>query len=326
MGGGSKAPEPPKLQAPREVPVEETYTKYLQQREQVPALQDFAQYLNQVYRGTLETGLPGTISSTRQVSTLVNQLLGGELPAESQAEVQRIGAQRALAAGLPGTSQIQMMGEARDVGMTSIGMMQTGASYVPGLMQLSSFLSPQTTQNYIFSTGQLREEALQQAQAQASVANQNAMNKYNYDVANAQSQGGMFGTLGGLLGGLGGAALGSYFPGLGTAAGAGLGSALGGSIGSYAGGGSFAPTAGAGMFGSMLGSIGPEVFNPGAKTAGTASQGVSATAFGPTGQAFALPASSFSAPIMSPNWPYDIVNSTYAETFGGRGSSVSRGF
>jgi hypothetical protein len=288
MGGGKKAPAPPQLQAPREVPLSETFAKFLSQREQFPGLADMASAVNLLRTTELETGLPGTLSAASQVSTLVNQLLEGVVPAGTAAETQRALAQRRQAVGLPATSEAQIFSEARTIGQTAGALQQLGLQYTPGLMQLSEFMSPQQVQNYLFSTGQLRGEALKQAQDEANVANQNAINKYNYDVANSRSSGGFFGQIGGLLGGVAGFALGGP-------AGAGIGSALGGSIGNFAGGGGFAPPAGAGGFGGLIGNLGSGLLGGGGGLAG-ASQGLSATAFSPMGQAFTMPTASYFTP------------------------------
>lgn len=293
--GGRRAPAPPQLQAPREVPLTETFQKFLGQREQIPALADFASEVNRRFRQELETGLPGTLGTAGQVSTLVSQLLQGTIPADVQTQVQRTAAERAAAVGAPATSEFARMLEARDFGFTTMDLMQQGAAYTPGLMQLSEFLSPQQAQNYLFSTGQLRGEAVKQAQDEANVANQNAINRYNYDVANARSSGGFLGTLGGVLGGVAGFALAGP-------AGASLGSALGGGIGSLAGGGGFAPPAGAGAFGGLIGNAGSAIFGSGFQglagglAGGAGAAGISATAFSPSGQAFTMPSSSYFQP------------------------------
>lgn len=310
--GRRSAPSPPQLQAPREVPLQETFAKFLGQEAQVPALSAFASKLNQQFRTELETGLPGTIGAGKQVSTLVNQLLGGEIPADVQAEVSRQSAQRAQALGVPATSGMAQNLSARDFGFTSMDLMQQGASMTPGLMELSNFMSPQQAQNYLFSTGQLRGEDLKQAQDQANVANQNAMNKYNYDVAKAQSSGGMLGTIGGLVGGVAGSFL---MPGVGTA----LGGMLGSGLGSLAGGGGF--NIGAGQSGgamSALGGIGSSLFGGGLLGGGggiTSTPGLgsnqSSTVFSPQGTAFTMPNGSFSGnSVFSPNWPYNVINRT----------------
>jgi hypothetical protein len=295
MGGKKSSPKPPQLQAPREVPLSETFAKFLGQEAQVPALSSFASNLNRQFRQELETGLPGTLGATSQISTLVNQLLQGAVPADVQAQVQRQGAEQAMALGLPATSEMSRNLQARDFGLTTMELMQQGAAYTPGLVELANFLSPQQTQNYLFSTGQLRGEDLKAAQDQANTANQNAINKYNYDVANARSSGGLFGTIGGVLGGIGGAALGSVFPGIGTAAGASLGSALGGSIGSFASGGGFAPTSGAGAFGGLIGNAAGGLFGGGGGLSG-GGQALSPTAFSSLGQAYTMPTGSYFSP------------------------------
>jgi hypothetical protein len=294
MGRRRSNPAPPQLQAPRQVPVEETFAKFLGQEKDLPALSSFASNINRQFRQELETGLPGTLGATTQISSLVNQLLQGAVPADVQAQVQRQGAQQAMALGVPATSEMARNIQARDFGLTSLELMQQGAAYTPGLVELANFLSPQQAQNYLFSSGQLRGEDLKQAQDQANVANQNAINRYNYDVANARSSGGLFGTIGGALGGIAGAALGSVVPGIGTIAGASLGSALGGSVGSFASGGGFAPTSGAGAFGGLIGNAASGLFGGGGLSGG--GQSLSPTAFSSLGQAYTMPTASFFTP------------------------------
>jgi hypothetical protein len=295
MGRRRSAPAPPQLQAPRAVPLSETFSKFLGQEAQVPALSAFASNLNKQFRQELETGLPGTLGATSQISTLVNQLLEGSVPADVQAQVQRQGAEQAMALGIPATSGMARNLQARDFGLTSMELMQQGAAYTPGLVDLANFLSPQQAQNYLFSTGQLRGEDLKKAQDDANVANQNAINKYNYDVAKSRSSGGLFGTIGGALGGIAGAALGSVVPGIGTIAGASLGSALGGSVGSLASGGGFAPTSGAGAFGGLIGNAASGLFGSGSGLSG-AGQSLSPTAFSSLGQAYTMPTGSYFSP------------------------------
>jgi hypothetical protein len=325
--GRRSAPAPPQLKAPREVPLSETFAKFLGQEQQIPALSAFASKLNDQFRTELETGLPGTLGATRQVSTLVNQLLGGEIPADVQAEVSRQSAQRAQSLGIPASSGMAQNLSARDFGFTSMDLMQQGASMTPGLMQLSEFMSPQQAQNYLFSTGQLRGEDLKQAQDQANVANQNAMNKYNYDVANAQSSGSLFGTIGGLVGGVAGSMI---MPGVGTA----LGGMLGSGLGSLAGGGGF--SLGAGQSGgamSAMGGIGSSLFGGGLLGGGGGAMNMpglgssqASTVFSPQGNAFTMPTGSFSSnPVFSPNWPYNVMNRTPSGSFFGMNMMGSGG-
>lgn len=312
MGGGGgrgSPPSPPRLVAPREIPLEETFAKFLGQRSQLPSLTQFATDLNQLFREERERGLPGTLAAAGQVSTLVNQLLGGEIPADVSAQVSRRTAERAQALGLPYTSPMAGALQARDFGYTTMGLMQQGAEMVPGMMQLSAFLSPQDATNYLFSTGGLRAEGLKQAQDEAAVANANAMNQYNYEVAkyNARGSGGLLGGLfggggrgGGFLGtigGLAGGVLGSVFPGVGTA----LGGALGSAIGNFAGGGSFSPTAGGSVFSGLLGAGGGGgggLFGNllGLGGGGGGMMGGGSTAFGNLGQAFTMPSDTFFNP------------------------------
>jgi len=303
MGGRRSSPAPPQLQAPREVPLSETFAKFLGQEAQFPALSAFASNINRQFRQELETGLPGTLGATSQISTLVNQLLQGAVPADVQAQVQRQGAEQSMALGLPPTSGMAQNLQARDFGLTTMDLMQQGAAYTPGLVELANFLSPQQTQNYLFSTGQLRGEDLKKAQDDANVANQNAINKYNYDVAKSRSSGGLFGTIGGLVGAAAGSVI---MPGVGTA----LGGMLGSGLGSLAGGGGF--SLGAGQSGgaiSSLGGIGASLFGGGLLGGGGGSMGIpglggGSTAFNSMGQAFSVPTNSYFSPsspsVMNP--------------------------
>jgi len=245
--GSKKPPKPPQLVAPRQVPLSETFGTFLGQKEQLPDLFGFARTLNLGFRTELETGLPGTLGAAQQTTNLVNQLLSGTPSADVQAQAQRQLAERNMAAGLPATSQAAIFGEAASYGKTSMDLQTQGMSAIPGLLQMSEYLSPQQAQNYLFSTGQLRGEQLKAAQDEANIANQNAMNKYNYDVQQSQSRGGLGGTIGGILGAVGGSFI---MPGVGTA----IGGMLGSGIGSAIGGGGFAP--GAGQAGGLIAPLG----------------------------------------------------------------------
>ena len=151
-----------------------------------------------------------------------------------------------------------------------MALQQQGLAGAQGIMALSDFLSPQQAQNYLFSTGQIRGEDVKAAQDQANVANQNAMNKYQYDQQQGASGGnsGLFGT----LGGLGGGALGSFLmPGAGT----GIGGMLGSGLGSAMGGGGFSPGAGqSGGAMSSMSQMGSSLFGGGLMGGGGGSSGL----------------------------------------------------
>lgn len=315
MGGG-KSPSPPQLKAPREVPLAETFAKFLGQEAQLPELSAFASKLNQDFRASLEQGLPGTLGATTQTTNLVNQLLAGTPSADVQSAAQRQLAERNAAAGLSPTSEAAIFGEAASYGKTSMDLQAQGMSLMPGLLQMSEFLSPQQAQNYLFSTGQLRGEDLKAAQDAANVANQNAMNKYNYDVQNANKGGGIWGTVGGLAGAAIGTAI---MPGVGTA----LGGMLGGGLGSLAGGGGF--QLGAGQSGgavSSIGQMGTSLFGGGLMGGGGGSLGM------PNMNMGASMGQSYPGPMMS--MPTSMVSSFLTPSsmggFGGLGSSGVKQF
>jgi hypothetical protein len=316
--GGSKSPSPPQLVAPRKVPLSETFAKFLGQEAQLPALSSFASKLNQDFRASLEEGLPGTLAATTQTTNLVNQLLSGVPSADVQSAAQRQLAERNAAAGLSPTSQAAIFGEAASYGRTSMDLQAQGMALMPGLLQMSEFLSPQQAQNYLFSTGQLRGEDLKAAQDAANVANQNAMNKYNYDVQNAKSSGGIFGSIGGLVG----AGVGSLImPGAGTA----IGGMIGGGLGNLAGGGGFQLGAGqAGGAISSMGQLGSSLFGGGLLGGGGGASGIPSMNLG-VGM---TPGISYPGPMMS--MPTSMVSSYLTPqsmgSFGGFGSYGSKQF
>lgn len=314
MGGGGGGGSPPQLQAPREVPLAETFAKFLGQESQVPALSSFASSINERFRAELEKGLPGTMGAANQSMKLVSDMLSGVPSAETQAGVSRFAAENALATGLQSTSQAAQYGAARSFGTTSMALQQQGLAGVRDIMALSDFLSPQQAQNYLFSTGQLRGEDVKMAQDQANVANQNAMNKYNYDQQKAASGGnsGIFGTIGGLVG----AAAGSFLmPGAGTA----IGGMLGSGLGSLAGGGGF--SLGAGQSGgavSSLGQMGSSLFGGGLLGGGGGMAGL-----GGAGGNSTMMGASYPGPFMS--MPTSMVSSYLTPSsmgqFGGSGQT-----
>lgn len=331
--GRRRAPSPPQLVAPRGItsglPLEQTFDVFLKQKADIPRLQEFADVVNQQYRSTLEGAMPGVMGQAKQVSNIVSQLLGAEVPADVQAQIQRQSAQQALAMGAPATSGIARNITSRDLGLTSLNIQQAGMEAMPGLLQMAEALSPQQVQNYLFSTGQIRGEMLQESQNQANVANQNAINRYNYDVAKARSSGGFLGSIGGILGGIAGSFI---APGIGTA----LGASIGGGIGSAIGGGGF--QLGAGQAGGLVGAIGGlggQLFGGGLAGGGGGLLNVpgmggslapNTTMFSPTGSAFTMPVGSFGQPFMSPNWTAGVIGNIPDYGFGGGGIRSTRGF
>lgn len=272
----------PRLVAPREVPLPETFGRFLSQEAEIPKLVDFAGRLNREYQARLESGAPGTLAAARAIPQITNQLLSGVIPADVQAEVARTTAQRGMGVGLVPTSGMARALQARDFGITSMDLMQRGVQMTPGALQIAEFLSPQDVTNYLFSTGQLRAEDLKRAADIAMVQNMNAMieaqiknqqvtgeysvgnvnammaaqaqaqNDMNQYAASMQSRGSL-GGIGGLFGGIAGFALGGP-------AGAGIGSALGSGLGSFASGGGFTPTGVGGAFGGLMQQAGGSLF------------------------------------------------------------------
>jgi len=312
MGRRRRSPEPPQLQAPKPVPLSATFSQFLSQEKQLPALSSFASKINEDFRASLEKGLPGTIGATQQTSNLINELLSGVPSADVQSQAQRMFAERNLASGLSPTSEAAIFGEAAAYGQTSMGLQAQGIALMPGLLQMADYLSPQQAQNYLFSTGQLRGEQLKAAQDAANVANQNAINRYNYDVQNANSSGGLFGSIGGLIG----AGLGSVImPGAGTA----IGGMIGGGLGSLAGGGGF--QLGAGQAGGAipsLGQLGSSIFGGGFLGGGGGAAGIPSMNLG------SIPGVSYPGPMMS--MPTSMVSSYLTpQSMGGYGGFGSYG-
>lgn len=102
----------------------------------------------------LNTALPGYQNQVNQMSRNNAQLLRGEVPQDVQNQIQRFGAQSTLTSGIGGgggtggdSSGFNLTNKtitARDLGLTSLNLQQTGQAQESNLLQLTkNYLTPQ---------------------------------------------------------------------------------------------------------------------------------------------------------------------------------------
>lgn len=109
----------------------------------------------QQLQALLNTALPGYQSAVNQIQTNASSLLQGQIPADVQSQVQRFGAQSTLTSGIgagggagagagAGFNLTNKTITARDLGLTSLNLQQTGATEESNLLQLTkNYLTPQ---------------------------------------------------------------------------------------------------------------------------------------------------------------------------------------
>ena len=102
--------------------------------------QQFNDYYANEYQRLMQIANPNYQAQKTQYSDMISSLLGGEIPSDVASNVYRNTAGRSLFGGYSGSGLARNL-TARDLGLTSLGMMQTGA----GMLQNSQsvFGSPQ---------------------------------------------------------------------------------------------------------------------------------------------------------------------------------------
>jgi hypothetical protein len=112
-----------------------------------------AQNMQQL-QSLLQTALPGYQSQVNQMSRNNAQLIRGDIPTDVQNQIQRFGAQSTITSGIGAGGGAGAAGEgfnltnktitARDLGLTSLSLQQTGQTQESNLLQLSkNYLTPQ---------------------------------------------------------------------------------------------------------------------------------------------------------------------------------------
>ncbi|NBO25397.1 MAG: hypothetical protein EBU96_01120 [Actinobacteria bacterium] len=216
------------------------------------------------YQNALNELSPGYKAGFDKTQEIAMSRAQGDVPADVANLISRTAAFKGLTSGVQGPARANV--EARDLGLTSLDLQNSGVDMLSKLRGETRSLMPLQAMNLAFTPQQLRAEELtnqyynndvanRQAEWNAQVANMNSQASYEYDSKYGGS--GLGAALGGLLGGGGGAgigaALGTFaFPGIGTAAGAMIGGGLGMSAGSSLMG-SYGGAKGMGMAGIFQG-------------------------------------------------------------------------
>ena len=244
------------------------FDKFKKQELEFDDLQDIILSSANKYQDALEKLSPGYKAGFDKTSQIAAQRADGLIPADVAQKISRSAAFTGLASG--GGSNSSRGLEARDLGLTSLQLQDSGVDMLSKLRGESRGLMPLQAMNLAFTPQQIRQEdntlayynnqiTNRQAEANANAYNMNQQASYEYD--SKYGGNGLGALLGGLGGGGGGAAigatLGSVFPGVGTVAGAMIGGGIGMSVG-----GSFAGNYGGAQgrqLGTMFGGLGSTV-------------------------------------------------------------------
>lgn len=228
--------------------------KFLEQKDFLPRFQDMLSDSAKLRQGALNELQPGYKESMDKSMQIANERMGGLMPADIAQKVSQIAAYNSLNGGYGGGSQAGRFLEARNYGLSSLDLQNSGVSMSQGLRSETQALMPLQAINMAFTPQQLRADDVNIGMYNTNVRNQEAM--YNTGVRNQQAQldaqnsgspwAGIAGTVvGGALGAIAAPATGGLsIP---------LGMSLGGMIGGQFGG---AKGMQAGMAGAQVGQIG----------------------------------------------------------------------
>lgn len=210
------------------------------------------------YQSALEKLSPGYKEGFDKTQQIAMSRAAGDLGADVAQKVSRTAAFKGLTSGIQGPARSTL--EARDLGMTSYELQNSGVGMLGALREETRGLMPLQALNMAFTPQQIRAEdntlayynnevANRQAEWNAQVANMNAQASYEHEARYGGNP------LGSLLGGAAGAGAGflignAIAPGVGGLIGAGMGMSTGSGVaGAYGG------AQGRGM-GNMLGGLG----------------------------------------------------------------------
>lgn len=254
LGGSSKTPELTKLELPD---FTEGFTDFLKQKDYLGDLADFKQQIddlsNTMFQERIYQFAPTAQSDIQTLGTQASALLKGELPEDVSDYIKRQSAATAYSTGVGTTSGMGRNLTLRDLGLTSLDSISTGASLLNRQLQMADFMNPSNYDVFgsnLFTTKELLGRKDNQAISDWQVENQNNQIR----AANSNQSSGIGSTIGGVLGG----ASGAYF---GGPVGAGLGMSLGSSLGGAIEGGT--PTSSSSGLSSIFSSLGGSFYRTG---------------------------------------------------------------
>lgn len=243
--------------------------KFLGQKDFLPRFQDMLTTSAKGRQSALDELQPGYKDSMDKSMQIANERMGGLMNADIAKKVSEISAYNAIAGGYGGGSQMGRFLEAKNYGLTSLDMQNSGLALAQGLRSETQALMPLQGINLAFTPQQLRADEVNIGMYNTNVRNQEAM--YNTGVKNQQAQldaqysgspwAGIAGTVvGGALGAIAAPATGGMsIP---------LGMSLGGAIGGQFGGAKGMQAGAAGMQVGNMGMAGLSYMNGGANFGG----------------------------------------------------------
>jgi hypothetical protein len=211
--------------------------------QQAPALNQFNM---QQLEGLLGRALPGYQQMVSTAAGNTQALLSGQIPSDVQSQIQRTTAESAIAGGFAGSGAARSL-TARDLGLTSLQLQQTGQSQMSSLIGTArNYLMPQPVNptsllplSDLIGGAEWSKAATFQANQADYTAFANAL-AAQYGAPQTASGGGLGGDISGLIG-----ALGQKNPETGQSAGGGIMSMLGSLFNMGGSGSSSASNAGA---------------------------------------------------------------------------------
>ena len=93
----------------------------------IPSLSDLATQSTQLYSQLMETAYPGITNLKKTGTEQIQSFLRGEIPQDVSEQIQRVGAEKAAAGGVGGSPFAKAI-TARDLGLTSLSLIQGGLS------------------------------------------------------------------------------------------------------------------------------------------------------------------------------------------------------
>lgn len=218
--------------------------KFLGQGDYLPKFQQMLTSSAKERQGGLEELRPGYQASMDKAMQVANERAEGLMPADVAERVSKIAAYGSVAGGYGGGSQAGRFTEARNYGLTSMDLQNSGLALGQSVRSETQALMPLQGINLAFTPQQLRADEANLGMYNNNVINQERM--YNTGVKNQQAQldaqnsgspwAGIAGTVvGGALGAIAAPATGGMSIPLGMSLGGAIGGQFGGAKGMQAG-------------------------------------------------------------------------------------------
>jgi hypothetical protein len=176
----------PALQNYNPVSYTQGFEQFLGQGKYAPRinrmLRDITKRENRQFRQDLKKITPNIRRDIRTFSRNTGDLLRGEIPLSVRGQIVDAANERAVLGGFGG-SQVNRNLVARDLGRTSLDLMNMGAAQLPQVMALSERMNPvrASTLSYLMNPAQLFSTEIGQQQFANQVFNQNALNTSNIE-------------------------------------------------------------------------------------------------------------------------------------------------